>query len=155
MVFVLGVNLDQDLMALRRGVGFNPDIRAKAVRDLRQMKARNAANGIVTNGRPLGIHPAFYEAHRNSPRTRAFESEFEEFVRGLAKENAYFVTSIMYTEYPSAADRLESKERWVWQRANIVRTDPEPAERLKNWNSFLGEFRIRPSSEGASPDSEP
>jgi len=132
MVFALGVKLDQERTGIQLGVGFDPDVRRRVISELLQMKARNAANGIVTGGAPVGIHPAFSATWRDSARTREFEAEFEQFVRRFAVESAYFTTAVMFTQNPSVVPREESdgEERWVWEKANVVRRNPQTGQLL-------------------------
>jgi len=110
--------------ALHMVFALGPTTADRVARELLQMKAGNAANGISTKGVPLSIHPAFNEANRSSARTREFERELEQLVRGLAVEERFFATAVMFTVHPSAlpnpADR-GVRERWVWQKATIGR----------------------------------
>ena len=140
MVFTLGVRVDQDRTGIQLGIGFDPDVRRKAIGELLQMKAHNAAHGIVTDGVPVGIHPAFSANQRDSVRTREFETEFEQFVRRFAVENAYFTTAVMFTQEPSVlpGGELDGKERWVWQKANVVRRNPQTGQPLAEPTLIFG-----------------
>ena len=115
MVFTLGIHFDPYRPS------FDPMVRGEVIQELRGMKARNAAAGIVTDGSHVGIHPAFRADQRDSARSREFTAELKRLIEKHATSANFFVTAVMFTE---DLGKTSGKERWVWQKAgaNFERT---------------------------------
>jgi hypothetical protein len=129
MVFTLGVKVDQDRAFIQSGSGFDPSIREEVIQEIQRMKERNAAAGIATAGAPVGVHPGFSPANRDTARSRAFLAELEQLIRRMATETSYFTTAVMFSE-KGAENQLAGKERWVWQKGNVQRLAAPPRIRI-------------------------